>query len=547
MLALTAVVAGACAASFDVPLPGPPSLVVTVLDVSATEVWPGQTGIPMTATIHNAGIGTSGAYTLAVDVFDATGPRADIAVEQRSALPFLAPDEEGAVEFAVSISTTAELSAFSISVSVVNETPDVPPPVAAFTFGAVRDIVVDRVQDDTNADGETTLREAILDAVATPGIERITFDAGVFDSAMVTSIDLAYLGPSDEGLPIVDGSGDPIVIDGRGRVRIEMNGAHKGTRIFGLRLVGPVTVAGLVFNGWEQASPDFLQFDNSCFGDPEDTGGAVQMIGGSGITLSRMTFTDLLQDYARSCWHAAVRIDGGEGHRIRDSLFEKFNGDAVRVRGGLEEISGTIFRSASNPPEGTPQESREPDSAVVVESLGVNDLRFVGNLVAEMDRTVSATSGFIPAISGVGLEVLGSDGAGVLVANNVFVRNEGGAVARRGGRAMTFANNVYLGNDAWDLVDGAGAQMRYETLGEADLGCNPSCDEAVVETDTFLVIAGPDFPLLVVSSAGESFDAWTPVPGSLLIDSGIEIVDRNGTEAGRFRGAATDRGVVEVP
>jgi hypothetical protein len=117
---------------------------------------------------------------------------------------------------------TSEISA---CVSVINGTP--------LSFAVL----------NTNDSGPGSLRQAILDANAHPGLDNISF---AIEGAVPFTIAPASALPTVSGPVIIDGTTQPGYVD---RPVIELDGALAGTNVYGLNLAGSgSTVRGLAVN-----------------------------------------------------------------------------------------------------------------------------------------------------------------------------------------------------------------------------------------------------------------------------------------------------------
>jgi hypothetical protein len=72
--------------------------------------------------------------------------------------------------------------------------------------------------------------------------------------------------------------------------------------------------------------------------------------------------------------------------------------------------------------------------------------------------------------------------------------------------------------------------------------CN-GCSAAMVQTPTI----GVDLDLQLVNPSGTTRADFTPGASSPLLNTGHDLLDRNGSTPGRFNGIRTDRGAIERP
>jgi hypothetical protein len=78
---------------------------------------------------------------------------------------------------------------------------------------------------------------------------------------------------------------------------------------------------------------------------------------------------------------------------------------------------------------------------------------------------------------------------------------------------------------------------------EATDGAVYCYDCGLTHIDVSSMLVGITFAF--ANPSGRGFEAFTPTAASLLVDSGTDVSDRNGSRPGRFEGSAADRGAVE--
>jgi CSLREA domain-containing protein len=380
-------------------------------------------------------------------------------------------------------------------------------------------IVVTVAGDEDNADANTSLREAVKAANARPGLDRITFDPAVFPPGGWTS---ALLGNGLGALPPIDGD---LVIDGTGAgFELAVNPGWAGSRRYGLRLVsGTLVVHGIAFRDLGHAYPAENLGANNCGSGTQHDGGAIRVDGGT-LILYGNRFTDEGVG-ERNCRAASVRLHGGEGHRILNNTWTDPAMDALYIAAATREVSGNVINAGRAP--------GKTDDCIAIDSQGGADLWIIGNVCVDQELT-AVTAG-------------GSDPGRLYIVHNTFVRNRGpGAVHRAGAaRRVELHGNVYHANPQAAISADAGG-INLLISHEAEVGsarfCT-ACGSAVIQTST--ISSGVDLGLLV--PAGSTPADVTPRTASPLVDSGLDLVDRNGSIPRRFNGAGPERGAIELP
>jgi len=391
-------------------------------------------------------------------------------------------------------------------------------PAASLPLAAPTPIVVNYATDEDDTDTQISLREAIKLANANPGPDRITFSPTVFPPGSPVSSTIA---PGLGELPAITGD---LVIDGSGAgFVLTVNSSWRGSQRYGLRLTtGTLVVHDLTFRDLGEGYPLEDLTASDCGTNMVLNGGAIRTDGGT-LILDGNRFSDS-GVAERNCYAASIRLEGGTDHRILNNTWTDQSMDAVFLNAGMREMSGNVMVAGAD--------VGKTDDCLVIGSQRGLDVWFIGNLCADQEfNGILATS---------------TDTSTLHVVNNTFVRMQAGdAVHRVGARPIDLHNNAYRSNQvAAILTDTTGAGLKISH--EAEFGnaafCT-GCTGAMIQTGTMLMGADLGF----TNTAGSTFADFTPVAGSLLIDSGTDLVDRNGSAPGRFNGAGPERGAVELP
>lgn len=534
----------------DAPIDTPPDTPVmpdvrfTAVEVTPQAIRPGMYGLAVTATLHNGstsaitGLRASLAFSAggtdrAADFRwrdadardrvmeaqpDRLGPGADATFQFR--LDVLA----GAAAEPVLVSGTAQ---FLLAGTAYAALPLDPPLMLAFE-ALPPPIIVDTVNDEDNGNMRTSLREALDKASANPGFDRIVFDPAVFppDTPTTISIDTSR----DQLPPITDF----LVIDGgRSKVTLAVDpswalpAGRSGLRV----MSGTAVIHGLAFRNFAYGYPEEDLSTDNCGTGIKWPGGAIAVIDGTLI----LDGNELLDPDVteRNCYGASVRIAGGSGHRIIGNHWTQQVMDSIQVAAPAIEVTDNVMDAGT-----TPAELAKADDCIFVETAqDDSDLWIIGNLCVDQEYSAVAAAG--------------SGGNGVVhVVNNTFVRNGRtglAAVRREGGehRRIDLHNNAYHANMPSAILTtdgmGAGLTISHETAfpNQFCMGC----DGATVDDGT--VDNGLD--LAFMNAAGITRAALTPRSGSRLVDTGVDLVDRNGSAPGRYNGARPERGAVELP
>ena len=407
---------------------------------------------------------------------------------------------------------------FQVDGSTRAATPLDPPASLPFAAGGAP-IVVTVSADEDNGDSNISFREAVKLANANPGFDRIVFSPVVFPAGSPTNVPLSTtLGE----LPPVNGD---LVIDGSGaNVVLTVDASWRGTQHYGLRLQGGVLVIqGLSFRDLGEGYPVEDVSTNNCgTGGPHD-GGAIRVDGGT-LVLDGNHFADPSVS-ERNCYAASLRLEGGNGHRILNNTWTDQAMDSMSINAATLEVSGNTMDSSFNP--------NKADDCIVIQSQRGSDLWIVGNLCVD------------PEFSGI--LASGTDAGKLYVVNNTFARSRNGnGVSRGNGRRTELHNNVYYANQPAAIMPDAGGSnldISYEAAFGNGVFCTAGCPSATITMS--LISSGVDLGLM--NPAGITRADFTPRSTAPLVDSGLDLVDRNGSAPGRFNGAGPERGAVELP
>ncbi|MEM9490916.1 MAG: hypothetical protein AAGC55_17340, partial [Myxococcota bacterium] len=387
-------------------------------------------------------------------------------------------------------------------------------------------IVVNNPADEEDDDDQISLREALQQALETPGLDRIVFDPSVFppggDQGTVLNTDLGELPTLD------DEGGADIVIDGSGAgfyLALDDSWEESDGR-YGLRIDGGnVVIHGIEFRnmGYNYEYQASVETNNCGNGDVRQ-GGAIWVDKGTLIVDSN-TFID--PDVAeRNCYAASIRLEGGSGHRILRNRWTDTSMDSLFIDTRMIEVSDNIMDAGSDPDK--------TDECIYVNSQGGEDLWITGNLCVDQEYS--------------GVIARGDNNGTLYVVNNTFVRNglEGLSAVRREQnlRPVILRNNVYVSNNPAAINpgnNGISFDIAYEAVVASEV-CQ-SCIEATLDSDSIL---NPT-DLRLNNPEGTTPDDLTPSVDSPLVDSAIDWLDRNGRSPGRYSGQGPERGAVERP
>jgi len=511
---------------------------VRFVSVTASEaaLRPGRYGIEVAAVLRNGlpveitairaslALREGGASRAGVFRWRDADARDGVQDPQPASIP---PGEEAAFRFRVDALASAALAgpisleaeaAFQIDGRSHSATPLDPPTSLPFEI-LPAPIVVTTAADEDNGGAAVSFREAVQRANQNPGFDRIVFDPAAFPPSNPV---VAVL---DESLGELEPVTGDLVIDGSSAgftLAVDAGWENPGRR-YGLRLAsGTLVVHGVGFQDLGHNYPlENLNSDNCGSGTMHD-GGAIRVDGGT-LILDSNRFADPGVG-ERNCFAASVRLLGGSGHRVLNNQWTDPAMDALYVQAATREVSGNVMDGGRQP--------ARSDDCIVVESLAGADLWIVGNLCVDPEQSAVAAGG--------------ANNGKLYVVNNTFARSGAAAVRRLGNnRRVELHNNAYVSNlQAAILATNNGVDFTISH--EAESGDSPfcgSCTSALIQQPTIVT----DVDLQLAAPAGTSAADFTPRSGSPLVDSGLDLVDRNGPVPGRFNGAGPERGAVELP
>jgi hypothetical protein len=201
--------------------------------------------------------------------------------------------------------------------------------------------------------------------------------------------------------------------------------------------------------------------------------------------------------------------------------------DALFIDAATREVTDNVIDGSAL--------AAKADDCIFVARQGNTDLWIVGNLCVDQEFTGVAVS-----------DLRGTDTGAIYIVNNTFARNASSGIRHSAvNRRVELHNNVYQANmPAAIYSDQSGTNLRISH--EAESG-NPMfcgmCANAMIQTQTDVSGASLDLE----NAAGATPAALTPRTGSPLVDSGTDLVDRNGSAPGRYNGAGPERGAFELP
>lgn len=365
-------------------------------------------------------------------------------------------------------------------------------------------IVVDTATDENTANTTTSLREAIALANSQPGLDRITFDASLATATIMLVRTLGQLPDISSDL-VIDGNGVMLRVDQTWQT---MPGLY-GFKITG----GTVVISGLKLKDMAYSYKLEDVSSNNCGDGDILDGGAILVTAGT-LILDGNRFDDTGVP-EKNCYAAALRIEGGTGHRIVRNNFVGEVMDTMNISANVREISDNTMSSTADPTKG--------DDGIFVSGQGNSELWITGNTFVDKEYD--------------GVYAGGGDAGDLYLINNTFVRTglvANGAVGRSNARTIHSRNNIFLNdNPAGYIANNAGAllDLAYdEAFGDA------YCTGCTAITPQNILIADP------------TLDAsFVPMAGSPAIDSGDDWLDRNGKKPGHYNGSGADRGATETP
>ncbi|HUS27274.1 MAG TPA: CSLREA domain-containing protein, partial [Kofleriaceae bacterium] len=185
-------------------------------------------------------------------------------------------------------------------------------------------IVVTTLTDEMTNNTTTSLREAITQARAVPGLDHITFDPAVFTAGSTSTLS-STLGE----LPTLDGANDQIVIDGHGaNVTLVVGTAWQSSSRWPFRVTGgQAVIAGIRFKDFGYNYPAEDVSSDNCGSGNHNEGGAIRVDGGT-LTLEGNTFDDG-NVAERNCYASLLRYEGGTNHRVINNRWTNQSQDAM--------------------------------------------------------------------------------------------------------------------------------------------------------------------------------------------------------------------------
>ncbi len=530
---------GGVDAAIDAP-PASPKVYFTTIASPVDQIRPGTYGFEITATLHNELpneiTNVAATLTFATDTTDRAGDFRWRDTDARENVMTLQPQtvpaggdvtfqfEVDALPWAVPPGPVVVNGAatFKDGATPLSASPSTTPKSLAFpTMNAP--IVVNLASDESNGNNQICLREALARAGTQVGPDRIVFDPTVFPpGAPVTTL-------LSEGLGELNISSD-VVIDGRGAGVIlavdsgwENPEGRYGFRINGGTVViSHITMKDFAFNYRNEGD---LSGNNCGPSNAQLEGGAIRIDSGT-LILDGNTFAD--PDVAeRNCFAASVRVEGGSKHRILGNTWTDQVMDSVYIDAATVEISGNTMNAGGD--------LTKVDECMYINTQGGQNLWIVGNVCVDMEYSAVIARG--------------SEGGTLYVINNTFARDGraglSGVRREQGSRGVSLRNNVYVGdNPSAITVDnsGTGFNVGYESVTGSGLFSGTSTS-AVVNSGSILMPANA----MLVDSNGTTRAQLAPATGSPLVDSGVDLLDVNGTTPGHYNGTAPDRGAVELP
>jgi photosystem II stability/assembly factor-like uncharacterized protein len=306
----------------------------------------------------------------------------------------------------------------------------------------------DFVVTNANDHGTGSLRQAMLDANATAGTDRIVFN---IPGSGVHTIDLLI------ALPDVT---EPVVIDAAtqpgyaGTPLVELNGTAVGANSAGFKIIaGGTTIRGFVIN----------RFNNAGFGAIYLTTNGSNVIQGNYIgldssgTIRRSNYNGIILG------NSSNNLIGGTTTAARN-VISGSSFDGITVSGSNNQISGNFIGTNA---AGTAEVGNGINGIVVNGSVPsfVNNViggttPGAGNLISGNQRGISLNS---PGVSIQG-NLIGTDVSGTLaVGNGVGIQNFPGGVVIGG--TVPGARNIISGNTEGLTIVGVGSRLEGNFIG----------------------------------------------------------------------------------
>jgi parallel beta-helix repeat protein len=359
------------------------------------------------------------------------------------------------------------------------------------------------VVSNTAASGPGSLQQAMLDALATNGLDTITFQLPATGGRTIT--------PTD-ALPAIT---DAVIIDGTtqtgyvGKPLIEINGANAGATTDGFRVsAGNSTIRGLAINRFGGAGIHLLApgGTNTIQGNyiGTDTNGTTKLGNGTGSTHS-----------------GGVWIDGSWGNLI-GGLYPT-NRNVISGNGG----SGIYLQNCSgNTVLGNRIGTTAAGTAALGNSTnGVSLYNSAGNLIG---GTSTAARNVISGNGWSGVFVFGSLSTGNLVQGNYIGTDTNGSVALpNAGDGITVLGAS--ANTIGGAVTGAGNLLSGNSMGGLNMK-GPGADGNQVQGNFIGTDASGRFAL------GNTFSGITILNGTSNLIGGATLEARNVISANKLAG-----------
>jgi len=368
---------------------------------------------------------------------------------------------------------------------------------------------------NTNDSGEGSLRQAILDANAHPGLDTIAFHIG---KGGVQSIQPTSSLPDITVPVIIDGTTQPGFA---GRPVIELNGSKAGVGVNGLTIrAGNSTVRGMVINGFR------WRFESGGIG-------IVLLQNGRNLIAGNFLGTDITGTHSMPNESAGIALFGSNYNLIGGTIAENRNLISGNLAGqtgaGIDMEPGTTGNIVQGNYIGTDVTGKQP--LPNVGGIGV---------LAGFNTTIGGTA------PGAGNLISGNRGPGVsiggtnnLIQGNFFGTDASGtqALGNETGIAVSGDNNLIGGTfpEARNLISGNGiADNRGYGIA---LGGGPDnkIEGNYIGTDVTGTKPIPNHIGIGLGGSGNSIGGLEPGSGNLVSgnsDQGIYLISQIGSTEG---------------
>ncbi|MBN1962084.1 MAG: right-handed parallel beta-helix repeat-containing protein [Deltaproteobacteria bacterium] len=500
------------------------SLELISLSTTDNEIWPGRVNIDVTAALRNRSSHKIEHAAIKLTFIDSSGAR-DVDFVARQNVPWSGSIKAGhrvEIPFTVDVSPLAsiereiivngELLFIDGGVSyVLNATKPIRLYFAAINSDLTVNTTIDSDDGSNNTEGtdSLSLRKALRIANERPGIDRITFSQDIFITGQRNLITLDSNLPD---LPPLHGDIEPtLLIADNNRVTITPDSGYDNSRRVGISVYGPAVVSGIEFLEMSRLIESSAQCPDE--GPEPGVGSAILIAGGENAAITNNNFDDtgLL---VRPCIHHLIAVTAGENHVLANNFFNSPAGSVIGIFSSPVEVRGNRIINGLN-------------NGVVIDAPG-NIVKFTGNLLVNM--------------SAVGLGIF--DNNDVEATHNTFVRTQCNSIIALAPARLWLRNNVYIDSEYTALSshnNGLNINAAYEATDIA-VYCQ-NCLEATIDSSSMIISVDAG----LANSLGSSWEELMPTVNSVLIDSGLDVIDRNGSEVGRFSGYASDRGAIERP